>query len=324
MKKIYAIGFFLAFVCLAQGQQTAQYSLPQLNKFQFNPAYAGMDYSLSVTAVNRRQWSGIYRTPETQSFNAHMPLYIASGGVGIKFENDILGSIRNLKLGLAYSYVMQFDRGILSIGLGAGIHQFTLNGTELRANGGFYEGNIIDHNDPRIPNTKESDLQPNLELGLYYIGDRFEGGVAISNIGPIEFNLPTPNGDLKIANKPVGYAQAEYLVFIGDQVDFVPSLLFSTDLNSYQLSGLMSFLIAGRITIGAGWRGFNGNSLDAAIVTAGYKLNEHFDVHYAYDIGLSELASTSSGSHEIIIKYNLNKKIGAGSLPKIIYNPRYL
>ena len=52
--------------------------------------------------------------------------------------------------------------------------------------------------------------------------------------------------------------------------------------------------------------------------------NEHYTLSYAYDIGLSALRGSHEGTHEILLNYNLNKLIGAGLPPKIIYNPRFL
>ena len=305
-------------------QQTAQYSLSNLNRYNFNPAYAGLDYSLSSTGVSRNQWNGISRRPSTQSLNAHMPLYIANGGVGFKLENDILGSRRNLNFALSYNYVMTNDWGILSIGIAAGINQFTLDGTELRTRDGNYEGNVIEHQDPLLPNTKESDLKPRFEVGAYAILGDFEAGISVVNIGAGSFNIPGQDGILKVPQDPVIHLSSEYTLAMNPDWDFIPSIFISSDINETQLSGLLRFVYGSRISFGAGWRGYSQNSFDAAIGTVGYKINEHFDLHYAYDIGLSDLTTRSNGSHELILKYNLNKKIGAGTLPRIIYNPRFL
>jgi hypothetical protein len=75
---------------------------------------------------------------------------------------------------------------------------------------------------------------------------------------------------------------------------------------------------------GVSFRGYNSNSFDAVVILAGYKLNENLTLSYAYDITLSGLSEVSRGSHEIMLNYNLNKNIGKGRLPKIIYNPRFL
>jgi hypothetical protein len=39
---------------------------------------------------------------------------------------------------------------------------------------------------------------------------------------------------------------------------------------------------------------------------------------------MSGLQEVTDGSHEVMLNFNLNKPIGKGKPPKIIYNPRFL
>ena len=75
--------------------------------------------------------------------------------------------------------------------------------------------------------------------------------------------------------------------------------------------------------VGGALRGFNQNTIDAATLSAGFRLNTQWSAAYAYDIGLSPLRSVHNGSHEITLKYNLIQKNGGATLLKIIHNPRY-
>ena len=62
---------------------------------------------------------------------------------------------------------------------------------------------------------------------------------------------------------------------------------------------------------------------DLAVI-GGFKLSENISFVYAYDLSLSKLKNFNNGSHEVMIRYNLNKPIGKGVPPPIIYNPRSL
>jgi type IX secretion system PorP/SprF family membrane protein len=316
--------FFAGFLFPVGAQQTAQYSLPHLNRYHFNPAYAGMDRSLSLTGVTRNQWNNITGSPSTQNLNFHLPFYFLNGGMGMKFENDRLGASRLLRITASYNYVLQFDRAIVSVGAAIGIDQYTLDGGKLRARDGIYEGNIFNHNDPRIPVGKQSDVLPGFETGVYVISGRFEGGISLVNMGTGEFSIPVIDGEMRFQRKPTAHLSSSYTMALSSVWDFQPSILISTDLTEYQLTGILGLRYNNQFNIAVGWRGFSSSSIDAAIASVGYVVNEHFEIHYAYDIGISTLANRSAGSHEFVVKYNLNKKIGAGSLPKIIYNPRFL
>ena len=140
-------------------QQTAQFSLWQLNKFAAMPAYAGIDGSLSTTAAYRRQWTGLAGSPATFHFNAHLPWYLAHGAVGMSFENDELGAEKNTSATATYAYHITIaDNHILSAAIGLGFIQKTLDGTILTP----ANSDIPDQN---IPQGKMQALSPVIQAG---------------------------------------------------------------------------------------------------------------------------------------------------------------
>ncbi|MEL6143553.1 MAG: type IX secretion system membrane protein PorP/SprF, partial [Bacteroidota bacterium] len=120
MKQYYHIfGFFglLAFSFSLHAQQLAQYSLYFLDPVQLNPAYAGLDNSLSATGTYRSQWSGLPGNPVGQRLSAHLPLYIISSGIGFDAEIDELGARRYTRFGLSYNYQLVRGRSVWSLGV---------------------------------------------------------------------------------------------------------------------------------------------------------------------------------------------------------------
>jgi len=143
MKRIYIILILLSVASLVSAQQAGQYSLNQLNPFRYNPAYAGLDNSLSATGIYRTQWTGIQGNPTYFTANAHMPLYFLQGGIGINIEQEELGASEWLKADIAYNYQLQLGKkGVLSLGLDGGIIQYTLDGAQLRTPEGEYIARI--------------------------------------------------------------------------------------------------------------------------------------------------------------------------------------
>ena len=108
MRRHYPLLVVLLFFCVVataqQPQLASQYSMYMLNKYAFNPAYAGLDNSLSITGVVRTQWTGLDGNPVTQNANAHLPLYILKGGFGINIENEVLGAERNTSASASYNF----------------------------------------------------------------------------------------------------------------------------------------------------------------------------------------------------------------------------
>ena len=62
--------FFLFLGVLAYGQQPAQYSLYMMNQLNWNPGYAGLEHSLSVTGGFREQWVGLAGKPPAKPENS--------------------------------------------------------------------------------------------------------------------------------------------------------------------------------------------------------------------------------------------------------------
>lgn len=323
MKKLYRIFFFLSFsLSFAYGlsaQQLAQYSLYFLDPVQFNPAYAGLDNSLSVTGAYRSQWSGLPGNPVGQRLSAHLPLYIISSGIGIEAEIDELGARRYTRFGLSYNYQLVTGRQVWSLGFSARMNQFQLDGSQLRTPDGSYtEPNVIVHNDDLLAISQVNDQQLSFGAGLYYQSDRLEGGLSLQHL-----NAPTLAFDAldwTLERQYNLYLRAN-LDIIGDWVLY-PSLLVRSDGTQTQAEISAVFQRDDNIFLGTSFRGYNDTSTDAVIILAGLNVSPQIKLAYAYDITLSGLRTVQNGSHEIVVKYNLGKPIGAGSPPPIIFNPR--
>ncbi len=317
----------LLFVTAALAQQAPQYSQYMLNKYGFNPAYAGLDNSLSVTGVYRKQWVNLPGSPETQNLTAHMPLYILGGGIGINVENDNLGAERTTSAMISYNYWKPINKtSILSVGIGVGGAQKSLDGTKLRTPDGNYnpDTELIEHNDGRLPGTLITTNVPILNAGIYFQSPQMGIGISANNI-----NEPTAKLEFEGNSTNFDFNRNYFFIFaynfeLGSSFVVYPSLFAKSDLYEHQVEFSTIIKYNDNIFGGASFRGYDSSSIDAIVFIAGFKLNEKVTFAYSYDMTLSELQNVSKGSHEISLNYNLNKSIGAGIPPNIIYNPRFL
>ncbi len=312
--------FLYLSIVTCYGQQAMQFSQYMFNKYQMNPAYAGFDFSLNVTGVYRSQWNEFATAPTTQSINAHLPLYFLNGAMGISVSNEQLGYFNNTMGTVSYNYVYESSIGLFSAGLKAGFMQSTLNGSALRSPDGEYEGQTFNHNDPTLSEISQSGVGVIYGAGVYFIGDFFEGGLSITELPSQRISL----NDTKVELAPYLNFYFESGIYINDELTLTPTLLVRTDFVEVQTDLSLVAKLSGNIFGGIGLRGYNSTTIDAAVILAGWRFNEHYTLSYGYDIGLSSLRGSHEGSHEILLNYNLNKLIGAGLPPKIIYNPRYL
>jgi len=303
-----------------KAQQLAQYSFYMLNPSLFNPAYAGMEESLSLTGVFRQQWAGLEGAPRQQALTAHMPLYFLSSGIGLSFENDEVGARQYSNYSLQYNYQLQMGSGVLSIGANADLTQINWNGTQLLSPDGIYTNGQIDHRDNLLPTTDVGAFTPTFGFGLFYKSQKLKLGASVKNINEPSVSFVTVALPL---NRHL-YFMGSYEMDLTRRIEFIPSVLLRSDLIELQTDASVQFRFDGNIFVGGGVRGFGANSLDGVSVFGGWQVSERMMLAYNYDISTSYLANVNGGSHEILLKYTLKEEIGKGKLPKMIYNPRFL
>ncbi len=318
----YLLTFFLpfAFYCGLVAQQLPQYSMYMLNKYAFNPAYAGFDNTLSATGVIRKQWAGLDKSPFTQHFNAHTPLNLIGGGVGILFENDVIGASKNTLAMLSINNQIPLGSGILSFGASGGIYQKSFDGSKLKTPEGDYNETTISHNDHLVPEGKVQALTPVFDAGVYFKGKIIETGLSAKNL--LERNIEYD--DLKIQLLRNYFFTFGLNFELTNNITIHPSILLKSDIKQTQIDFSAIVRYDDNIFGGVAFRGYDSDSMDAVSLLAGLKLSEKITVAYSYDLTLSSLKLVSNGSHEVMINYNLNKPFGTGKLPPIIFNPRNL
>ncbi len=320
LRNIIISGFVFLSTVAAVAQQPMQQSQYMFNKYQMNSAYAGFDYSLSITGVYRSQWNEFVTAPISQNINAHLPMYLLNGGIGINVVNEQIGYFNNTMGVVSYNYVYESSLGLFSGGLKLGFMQSTLNGSALRSPDGIYEGSIFNHNDQVLSENSNIGIGVQYGAGVYFIGDFFEAGFSVSELPSHTISI----NDTKVELVPYINFYVETEIMLNDELSLSPSMLIRTDLKETQTDISVIAKLTGNIFGGIGLRGYSSRTIDAGVLIAGWRFNENYKLSYAYDIGLSALRSSHEGTHEILLNYNLNKLIKAGLPPKIIYNPRFL
>ncbi len=322
MRIIFTLLLSTIVIVSASAQQATQYSMYMLNPFAFNPAYAGYDNSLSLTGVYRSQWVGLEGAPETRSLNAHSPLYLFGGGLGISLESENTGSWKRTGVFGSYSYSVPTGTGSLSLGLSAGFLQRELDGSLVRTPGTILddEGNPIDHQDPILSTGLHSGAGLAFNAGVFFRSGNLDAGLSVLNLSETAIDM----GDIRFKPDRTFFAFLKYRLQLTDDFQLEPSVLLKSTGEQTQadFSALLRF--RENIFAGASYRGYNSETQDAIVILTGIKLSEKLSLGYSFDMTSSSLNTVSNGTHEILLNYNLNKPIGQGRPPVIIYNPRSL
>ena len=323
-----AVGLLLTCWAIAYtatwAQQTAGFSLHRFNPYSVQPAAAGLDSSLNVIADFRKQWTGLPGSPTTIGIAADVPWYWGGGGLGLKLQRDELGLEQTTTAQATYAYHSTLRTSVqgntvLSFALGAGFLQKSIDGTQFRT----ANPTLVDAHVPTTSTVQAS--APILHAGVYLKTPRFEAGLGAEQtaFSALRYSAADAFAATNIQLLRTLTLTALYRVPMGETWTFEPNLLAKTDGIQLQTDLGATFYIQGLGFFGGAVRGYNSASLDAATVYVGAPLTRNITVVYGYDIGLSPLNTVHSGSHEVVLKYDLHKKVGGPIDMPIIYNPRY-
>jgi type IX secretion system PorP/SprF family membrane protein len=299
----------------ALAQQDPQFSQYMFNALYFNPAYAGVEGRTRFQLLHRSQWTAYQASfddgtaPITQNFSLNSPILRLRSGVGLHIVNDRLGPLNNVEAQAAYAYHFPVKKGKLSLGIRGGMYAQTLDFEKYRA---------IDQGDPNLAgrNGRESQVRPDLALGIFYRAEKFYGGVSVNHIVRSEFDFGSD--DLKNPLSNHIYVTAGYDYDLTYQVVLTPSVLLKSDFNSYSVE--VSTLATYEQKYWGGLSFRQGESISALIGLSFMKDNQ-MRIGYAFDYIIKAQPVKRPTSNEILLSYTLPPPIP--STKSVTRTPRF-
>lgn len=290
---------FLWVLCTGAGnlwaQQDAHYSQYIFNGLVLNPAYAGSRGVMAGSFFYRNQWTGFEGAPETETFSFHAPLSRNRYGVGFTLSNDKIGYVRQQWLTGSYAFRIRLDHAELALGLQGGLLNYRIN---------WPEAQVVDQNDFLIGQNAQNILLPNVGTGAFFSTRRFYAGLSMPHI--LNSELINANNAATEVSRLYRHVFFTSGVVLGKNPDvkFKPSVLvkyapaapISADFN-------LMVLLKERFWFGAGYR-----TGDAITAMMDLQLSRFIRLGYAFDYTLSELRNYSSGTHEIVVGFEIRPK----------------
>jgi type IX secretion system PorP/SprF family membrane protein len=287
--------FFLLFsffsLSFIQAQQDAQYTHYTNNMNVVNPAYAGSRGTLSIGMLGRTQWVNFDDAPKTFTIAAHAPVGKRLG-LGLSVISDAIGPVKEQNIYVDASYTIPTsEKTKLAFGLKGGLSIMNINLTEL----------TLPETSPLMDPSFDSDLNntyPNFGAGLYFYSDKYYLGFSVPNI------LQSLHFDQSIGDASEvihGFFTAGYVFDLTDNLKFKPATLVKVAKGapvSFDISG--SFLINEKFELGANYR-----YEDSISGTFLLNTSRDFRIGYAYDYTTSNFGDFNSGSHEIILLWDI-------------------
>jgi type IX secretion system PorP/SprF family membrane protein len=268
-----------------------------LNPLTINPAMAGNRGALNLAAFYRRQWAGIAGTPETMTFTADAPFFDNKVGAGLIIINDKVGVTKETQLITNYSYKIDFSTGSLSLGLGAGV---------IVTNTAWSDLVVLDPGDELYLVDSPVFVVPAFSFGSYYTYKDFFAGFSIPKF--LSYTFDYDKNKYKMDIDPSQYTYmlyTGYMFKVAPKVKILPSTLLSYSQDQkllYDINAYVNFL--DRFWAGASYR--NSRSIAALFQ---FHINDQFRIAYTYNFDTGNIQTYSSGSHEIMLRYEFKYKV---------------
>lgn len=265
-----------------------------------NPAAIGAYEQFNGAVYHRSQWVGFNGAPTSQGFNANLPFKSAKHTIGLAYLHDQIGANNNNEISLGYAFKARLTpKTSLLLGLMATANILKSNYTTLALN---------DAVDPSF-NSNTTAVLPNFKYGMYLQNERYYVGIAIPNL--MENKISGGKGEVSFnADNLHYYLQAGYLFRLGERSDLGLSTLVKQVSGSPLQADLnLQYIFNKKFGIGASYR--TSNDLVGLV---NFRVTPMFKLAYSYDYTLSALRRYNSGSHEIMLIFNLvndKKTIGA-------------
>lgn len=265
----------------------------------YNPASIGELDMARAFLAHRIQWVGITNAPQTTFASFNMPFEIQKKqmAAGLTITNDKFGIFRHQNINIQYAYKWQFEYGKLSIGTTIGAMNITINGDSAHIAESDYHTPAA--SDPAIPNGEETGTSLDLSIGAYFQASNWYSGFCINHI-----NAPTIEVGMKndFTVQPIMNFMGGYNFPLSNKNWHIkPSLLIVSDFVSWQ-----TFLTSQVEYKKKFWSGLSYSYQNALSIMLGMNVTNEIKIGYTYDLPISEIIRSTTGSHEVFLAYDFN------------------
>jgi len=295
---------FLFIALPSVAQFSPQYNSYMLNGLVINPAFTGTRECFSVVGVHSSQWVGFKGAPHSDFLSLHAPIN-NNHAVGLSIMNDNIGVQNQTGIFPSYAYHLKLSNTQkLSFGVDVGVNFFNIRNTEVQTN----TADVVFQQNVKLRSL------PNIGAGLYYYTKNFYTGLS----SPALFTNELSAGILQESLFQMDVKRTVFMLTSGGNINigrdlvWKPSFLFKSMLsNVFQLDLNSNIYYKDKVSAGVSYR-----HKDAIVGLISFRFNSKFDLGYSYAYPLSNIVRISSGSHEIMIRFELRNKVDT-------FNPRH-
>ena len=254
-----------------------------------NPAYAGLNNNLNVTAGYRTQWTSLDGQPQTLNLSANTSLFNNQAGIGMLIVNDRIGNVTNTEASAQLAYRINLQQSIFSFGMLAGFQSFNTDYGAL---------NILDDGDNAFIGA-ERGTRMNIGAGAILKSERLFVGLSVPRLLPSRFSNGGQRFDLYNQHF---YLAGAYVHYFNQHVRFKPSVLLRGVKGaplSVDVGANINF--NGLHTLGLFSRNFKTYGLLLQTL-----IKEHLRFGYVFELPTSKSVGSRFTTHEVLLGLRLS------------------
>jgi type IX secretion system PorP/SprF family membrane protein len=295
MKKIILLINFLFYLSVS-AQQDPEYTHYMYNMSVVNPAYAtGVPAMMNFGGLYRTQWVGAYGAPKTFTFFGHTAINDKIEA-GISFVSDDIGdgAKKENNVYADFAYVLKLGgKNKLSLGLKAGFSSMQSNFNGFR------------FTDPQTDFAFSENInatKPNIGVGAYYFRDNLYVGLSAPNLLKLKY-IEEKSGVNAFGSEEIHtFLTAGYVFQLNNALKLKPAFMSKFVKGApITLDVSANVLYNEKFEFGASYR--IDDSLSALF---NINVTPTLRVGYAYDYTLTNFGQFNSGTHEIMLLFDLD------------------
>jgi len=267
------------------------------NTYLINSASVTPKYMSEFIVSNRSQWVGVQGAPKTMMFTGSYCNTDFTSQIGAKIVSDKIGYSDITAASLIYSYYIDFAFSRLSFGLTGNYTNFNFDPTKITS---------FETSDPYLNFAYEVKNKINSDVGIEYTARTSKIGLSAVNLFDLFSNKNNFNQNINYLYY-VYRSQNDALFNLGYGLALINNR-FNTQLefniNSYIRYDLDELPIQLGVTIRT-WNqyAFNG----------GLYLGENIKILYTFELNRSDFGQQTNGTHELMLRYRINRARNWGS-----------
>jgi len=286
---------------LSFGQQDPQFTNYMFNTMSVNSAYAGNRGHLTFTGLLREQWAGIDGAPRTQTFSVDSPVG-KKVGLGLSVINDRIGPADEFYADINFSYTIDLNENRrLSFGVKGGGRTLSLD----------WSRGTTQNQDATFQKNIKNEFLPSVGAGLYLHSDKSYIGLSVPN-----FFTDKHYDDVKesVAAERLHFFLIGGLIFdLGERTKFKPAVLVKHVVGAPLIFDVSAnFMLYENLRLGVAYRWD-----DSVSGLIGFQVTPKILFGYSYDYTTTALQKYNSGTHELMLRFELK------SAEKQLKSPRF-